>query len=144
LIKDLRTQERQVDSLRSVLEEECTDHEKRIDDLKAAHAKDLVIVNEKHVYQLAEADLKHNEELTRVKLWYEMNRPRPNELSRILERQRRSAVQAEMERMKEEAQTRNLLDEARIRELKREKGELEHRLAKVQRQWVGMAALFPD
>jgi hypothetical protein len=108
-----------------------TDHEKRIDDLKAAHAKDLAIVNENHVDQLAEVDVKHNEELTRVKLRCEMNRPRPNELSRIFERQRRSALQVEMEKMKEEAQTRNLLDEAKIRVLEREKGELEHRLAKV-------------
>ncbi|KAL1792471.1 hypothetical protein ACET3X_008978 [Alternaria dauci] len=135
---------RQVLSLSSTLEKEHADRRKHFDDLKAAHAKDLAIVNENHVRQLVEINVKHKEEITRVKMWCAMNQPRPNELSRVLERQRRSALQAELRRMKEDAESRDLWNEARIQELKREKDEVEHRLAKLQRQWDDMVAWFPS
>jgi hypothetical protein len=87
-----------------------------------------------------EINMKHKEDITRVKMWCEMNQPRPNELARILERQRRSALQAELWLMKEEAESRDLWDEGRVQELKREKKEIENRLAKLQRQWDDMVA----
>ena len=122
------------------LEKERADHKKHFDDLKAAHAKDIAIVNENHARQLMEINMKHKEDITRVKMWCEMNQPRPNELARILERQRRSALQAELRLMKEEAESRDLWDEGRVQELKREKEEVENRLAKLQRQWDDMVA----
>ena len=87
-----------------------------------------------------EINTKHKEDITRVKMWCEMNQPRPNELARILERQRRSALQAELWLMKEEAESRDLWDEGRVQELKREKKEVENRLAKLHRQWDDMVA----
>ncbi|KAG9185617.1 hypothetical protein G6011_06948 [Alternaria panax] len=134
LIKDVRRHERQILSLLCTLEKERTDYKTKLNDLSAAHAKDLAIVNRNHVQQLVEVGVKRKEEITRVKMWREKNRPRPNELSRILERQRRSALQAEMGRVQEEAELRNLWNEARFQELEREKNEVEHQLAKVQRQ----------
>jgi hypothetical protein len=89
-----------------------------------------------------EIKMKHKEDITRVKMWCEMNQPRPNELTRILERQRRSALQAELRLMKDEAESRDLWNEARVRELKREKDEVENRLEKLQRQWDDMVAWF--
>jgi hypothetical protein len=142
LIKDLRRHEWQVLSLSSTLEKERVDHKKHFDDLKAAHAKDIAIVNENHARQLMEIKMKHKEDITRVKMWCEMNQPRPNELTRILERQRRSALQAELRLMKDEAESRDLWNEARVRELKREKDEVENRLEKLQRQWDDMVAWF--
>ncbi|CAN9398047.1 unnamed protein product [Alternaria alternata] len=140
LIKDLRRHEWQVLSLSSTLEKERADHKKHFDDLKAAHAKDIAIVNENHARQLMEINTKHKEDITRVKMWCEMNQLRPNELARILERQRRSALQAELWLMKEEAESRDLWDEGTVQELKREKKEVENRLAKLHRQWDDMVA----
>jgi hypothetical protein len=142
LIKDLRSQERQILCLSSALEKERTDHKKHLDDLKAAHVEDLAIIKENHAQQLANVEVKQSEELTRVKLWCEMNRPRTSELSRILEIQRRSALQAEMNKMKEEAEMKDLWNEARIRELEREKVKLEHQVVKMQMRWEVEAALL--
>jgi hypothetical protein len=44
--------------------------------------------------------------------------------------------------MKDEAESRDLWNEARVRELKREKDEIENRLEKLQRQWDDMVAWF--
>ena len=44
--------------------------------------------------------------------------------------------------MKEEAESRDLWDEGRVQELKREKKEVENRLAKLQRQWDDIVAWF--
>lgn len=140
MIGDLRKQQRQVSSLSSTIERERARHERHIHDLKAAHAKNLAIVNKHHIRQLAEVDMKHKEEITHVKLWCEMNRPRPNELCRVLERQQRSALQAEIGKMKEEAELKVLWNEARVRELQREKDKVEHQLAKLQRQQGDVAA----
>ncbi|CAN9163681.1 unnamed protein product [Alternaria alternata] len=142
LIKDLRRHEWQVLSLSSTLEKERVDHKKHFDDLKAAHAKDIAIVNENHARQLMEINMRHKEDITRVKMWCEVNQPRPNELARILERQRRSALQAELRLMKEEAESRDLWNETRVQKLNRESDEVENRLAKLQRQWDDIVAWF--
>lgn len=131
MIEDLKEQERQTLSLGSALETERAGHKERLEDLEAAHAKELATVSENHMRKLAEAEVKHEQDLTRVKLWCEMNQPRPNELARILERQRRSTLQAEMKKLKEETGMSNSWDEARIRELERENSKLKHHLAKV-------------
>jgi hypothetical protein len=104
LVKDLREEERQSLRLRNILEEERAKHEKHAEDVAAAHARDLAIVNKNHMRQLAAAEAKHKDEVTRVKLWCAMNQPRPNELSRVLKRQRRSKMEAEVKKMKDEAE----------------------------------------
>lgn len=86
--------------------------------------------------------MRHKEDITRVKMWCEVNQPRPNELARILERQRRSALQAELRLMKEEAESRDLWNETRVQKLNRESDEVENRLAKLQRQWDDIVAWF--
>ncbi|KAI4957025.1 hypothetical protein J4E86_005497 [Alternaria arbusti] len=137
LIKDLRAQERQVLSLSSALDKERLEHEKHIEDLETTQAKELATVNENHDRQLAQIEVRHSEELTRVKLWCVMNQPRPNELSRVLERQRRSALEAEVEKTKEKAEMRHSWQDARIQELERENDQVKHQLANLQRdsQW---------
>jgi len=137
LIKDLRAQERQVLSLSSALDKERLGHEKHIEDLETTHTKELATVHENHDRQLAKIEVRHSEELTRVKLWCVMNQPKPNELSRVLERQRRSILEAEVEKTKEEAKMRALWQETRIQELERENDHVKHQLADLQRdsQW---------
>jgi len=137
LIKDLRAQERQVLSLSSALDKERLEHEKHIEDVETTHAKELATVHENHDRQLAQIEVRHSEELTRVKLWCVMNQPRPNELSRVREKQRRSALEAEAEKTKEKAEMRHSRQDARIQELERENDQVKHQLANLQRdsQW---------
>ncbi|KAI4940788.1 hypothetical protein J4E91_011232 [Alternaria rosae] len=132
LTKDLRAQERQVLSLSSALDSERAEHEKHLEDLEATHARELVAVNKEHTHQFAEVEVHHSQELIRVKLWCVMNSPRANELSRVLERQRRLALEAEAEKMKEEAEVRHAWQEARIQELERENDQVKHQLASMQ------------
>ncbi|KAI4666632.1 uncharacterized protein J4E79_002671 [Alternaria viburni] len=137
LIKDLRAQEQDVLSLSSALDKERLEHEKHIEDLETTHAKELATVHENYDRQLAQIEVRHSEELTRVKLWCVMNQPRPNELSRVRERQRRSALEAEVEKTKEKAEMRHSWQDARIQELERENDQVKHQLANLQRdsQW---------
>jgi hypothetical protein len=142
LIKDLREEERQRLRLRNILDEERAKHEKHVEDITAAHARDLAVANKNHMRQLAAAEAKHRDELTRVKLWCAMNQPRPNELSRVLERQRRSRLEAEVKKMKEEADMKTLWNETKMDELERENNELKHQLARIHRKWADMTAWF--
>ena len=137
LIKDLRAQEREVLSLSSALCKERLEHEKHVEDLETTHMKELATVHENQDRQLAQIEVRRSEELTRVKLWCVMNQPKPNELSRVLERQRRSILEAEVEKTKEEAKMRALWQETRIQELERENDYVKHQLANSQRdsQW---------
>ena len=137
LIKDLRAQEQDVLSLGSALNKERLEHEKHIEDLETIHAKELATIHENHHRQRAEVEMCHSHELTRVKLWCVMNQPKPNELSRVLERQRRSTLEVEVEKTKEEAKMRALWQDARIQELERENDHVKHQLANLQRdaQW---------
>lgn len=132
MIKDLRAQERQVLSLSSALDSERAEHEKHLEDLEATHARELAAVNKEHTHQFAEVEVRHRQELIRVKLWCVMNSPRANELSRVLERQRRLALEAEAEKTKEEAEVRHAWQEARIQELERENDQVKHQLASMQ------------
>jgi hypothetical protein len=142
LVKDLREEERQSLRLRNILDEERAKHKKHVEDITAAHARDLAIANKNHMRQLAAAEAKHENELTRVTLWCAMNQPKSNELSRVLERQRRSKLEAEVKKMKAEAEMEISWKETRINELERENNELKHQVARIHRKWADMTAWF--